>query len=128
MLEAVEVDEQHREAVAGVPPGVGDRVAHPLEGDRAVGQAGQAVGAGAGMQAVLQPTVLGDVAQASDDAVAVAVHVAQRLGVDEQPAQAPFGQPDADRLPAARLSVGQGLHRRVLIGRQVAAVFAQRVP
>ena len=128
LLEAVEVHEQDGEAIGRMAATVGDGAFQALHHHGAVGQVGQRVGAGAVAQTVLQCAAFGDVAEAGHDTGDVALRVALRLGVDQQPTRRSVGRADPQGLVAQRAAAGQRAHRGLLFARVGAAVSAHNTP
>ena len=98
LLEAVEVDEQHRERVAR-PLGPRERLVEPVAEQRAVGEPGEAVVERLPGQLLLEPHALGDVAGVEDDAADLPV-VAQVGDVRLEVAPLAEPVPHAGRAPA----------------------------
>ena len=92
VLEAVQVEEQHRDAAA-LPARAHDRARQPLRQQRAVGQAGQRVVVGQVAQFLLGALLVGDVAEHGDVMAALAAGVQHRAAL--QPAQELLRRPCA---------------------------------
>ena len=113
LLEAVEVDEQHREHLLG-PRRAGERLVEPVAEERAVRKPGEAVVERLTRQLLLEPNPLGDVACVEHDAADVAV-VAKvgDMGLEVSPFAEPVVHPEQDLVG---LSVAEGrLHERAIV-------------
>ena len=112
LLEAVEVDEQHGERLAGARR-AGQRLVEPVAEERTVGEAREPVVEGLVRELVLEPDALGDVAGVQDDPadVPVAAQVAD-VGFELAPLAELVLQAEHELV---RLAVGAGCVERLAV-------------
>lgn len=119
-LEAVEVEEQHREA-GRVAPGDEQAGVEVFEEHRPVGEAGEGVVGGQVMHALLGGLAFGDVGEGHDHAAQLAVGVHVR-GVGHQRGEQTAVGPLQLLLEAVSLALGQTLSERPAAGERVVGV------
>ena len=109
LLEAVDVEHEHRRPRRALRLGAGDRRLEPVEEELAVGQAGQVVVDGVVEEPLLGRPLLGDVEERADAADHLAVRAEHRAGAEMEPVIVAVLGAEAEILgdaPAAQLDRG----------------------